>query len=385
MLLILMLFAAALFYILQKVIFHKNYKKGLQVKINFENNYIEEGQVSELKEVIENRKLLPLPVVHVSFQTGNGLKFQVQENINVTDTTSKREVFSILWNQRITRRIAFIGVKRGHYKVKTADINVYNFLMTDQYYLEIPQDTECYVYPKHIPTERLNILMQRIYGIMPSRERLYEDPLQFGGIREYAPGDDRKRINWKASAKGQNLMVNIYDSSLAGNVTIFLDISDKSIWKQEKLAEEGTRLTAALSNRILKAGGDVTVYTNAYGETEGETISVSAGKNPDKIHEINRKMAEVNLQKGYEEFPETLQRAEESMVKTNGIFLLISKNRKGRYGELLKIYAQECSRQAMGIRISCMHIVPYHKSITGEEDVFVPVEGVYEVMWEVEA
>lgn len=79
----------------------------------------------------------------------------------------------------------------------TTDVNVYNFLLTDQYYLEMPQDTELYVYPKHIPIERLNILMQRIYGTISARERLYEDFLQFAGIREYASGDDRKSLQRK--------------------------------------------------------------------------------------------------------------------------------------------------------------------------------------------
>lgn len=385
MLLILMFLAAALFYYIQKVIFRKNYKKGLQVKINFQDNYIEEGSSSSLKEVIENRKLLPLPVVHVSFQTGNGLKFQSQENINITDNTSKREVFSVLWNQRITRKLPVTGVKRGRYKVKTADVNVYNFLMTDQYYIEMPQNTELYVYPKHIPTERLNILMQRIYGIIPDRERLYEDPLQFAGIREYAPGDDRKRINWKASAKGQHLMVNMYDSSLAGNVTIFLDVSDKGIWKQEKLTEEGIRLTAAISMRLLKIGGEVSVYTNAYGETEGKTIGIPAGKNPDKVHEINRNMAEINLSKGYEELWETFQRAVDDIPSSSGVFLLISKNRKEKYGELLKTYAGKCSEHSMGLPISCMHIIPHHKNTTGGEETFPAVEGVHEILWEVES
>lgn len=385
MLLIFMLLAAALFYYIQKMIFRKNYKKGLQVKINFQDKYIEEGASSVLKEVIENRKILPLPVVHVSFQTGNGLKFQSEENINITDNTSKREVFSVLWNQKITRKLPVIGVKRGRYKVKTADVNVYNFLMTDQYYLEIPQDTELYVYPKHIPTERLNILMQRIYGIIPNRERLYEDPLQFAGIREYAPGDDKKRINWKASAKAQNLMVNMYESSVAGNVTVFLDISDKGIWKQEKLTEEGIRLAAAISVRILKMGGEVAVYTNAYGEAEGKTICIPCGKNFDKVHEINRSMAEIKLSNGYEDLSETFQKATNDISKTGGIFLLISKNRKEKYGELLKIYAQKCSGSSIGCQISCMHIIPYHKDITGEEEAIPAVEGVREIMWEVES
>lgn len=385
MLLVLMFCTAALFYFLQKMIFRKKYKKGLQVKIDFGDYYIEEGEKSVIKEVIENRKLLPLPVVHVSFQTGKGLQFESQENTMVTDTTGKREVFSILWNQRITRTIAFIGVKRGHFKIKTADITIYDFLMTDKYYLEMPQNTEIYVYPRHIPTDRLNILMQKIYGMLMSRDRLYEDPLQFSGIREYAQGDEWKKINWKASAKGQNLMVNTYDSSFAGNVTIFLDVSDKGIWKQENLAEEGIRLVSSLAGRILKSGADVVVYTNAYGEKEKQPISVLAGKSTDKLHQIHRKMAEINLSKGYEELTETFQRATKNISKGIGVFLLISKNRKENYGELLKAYARECSGQSELICNSCMHIIPYHKSITGEEEEFSSVEGVHEILWEVKS
>lgn len=384
MLLVLMLISAALFYYIQKLVFRKNYKKGLQVKINFEDNYIEEGARSGLKEVIENRKLLPLPVVHVSFQTGNGLEFQAQENINITDTISKREVFSVLWNQRITRRLPILGVRRGHYTVKTADVNVYNFLMTDKYYLEFPQATELYVYPKHISAKRLNMLLERIYGTVSARERLYEDPLQFAGIREYAYGDDRKKINWKASAKAQHLYVNLYDSQLTSNVTIFLDVSDKGIWKQEKLTEEGIRLAAALSLRILKAGGRVSLYTNAYGETTGETVCVLGENNLEKYHEINRKLAEINLLKGYEELAETFQKTADKLSDTSGIYLLISKNKKEKYGELLKIYGDEHLKNNKKHQISYIHVIPYHKSITKEEEVFAPAEGVHEIMWEVE-
>ena len=384
MLLILMLISAVLFFNIQKVVFRKNCKKGLQVKINFEDKYIEEGAVSALKEVIENRKVLPLPVVHVSFQTGKGLKFQSQENVYITDTTGRREVFSMLWNQRITRRLMFMGNKRGHYMVKSADVNLYDFLMTNQYYLELPQDTDFYVYPRHIPTERLNLLMERIYGMVSSRERFYEDPLQFAGIREYAPGDDRKKINWKASARGQQLYVNMYDSNMAFQVTIFLDVSDKGIWKQEELTEEGIRLATALSARILKAGGQVAVYTNAYGETDGETVSISCESKQDKYHEINQKMAQIQLSKGYEELEKTFQTAMDKQMGNHGIFVLISKNRKENYGELLKTYGERCLEKGRKTQISYMHIIPYHKSITGEEETFTPVEGVHEVMWEVE-
>lgn len=380
MLLILMILAGAIAYWIQKIIFYKNYAKGVKVKIEFQTECIEEGGSSYVTEVIENRKYLPLPVVHVSFQTGNGIQFETLENINVTDNTSRRDVFSLLWNQRITRKLKFFGVKRGHYRIKTADINVYSFLMTDKYYLELPQSTEIYVYPKQISCERLNILMQRIWGMMQSNERLYEDPLRFAGIREYDITDDMKRINWKASAKGQQLMVNVYDSCVASDVYIFLDVSDKGIWKQEELAEEGIRLTSSLSEKILKSGSKVTVYTNGYvGEQKSEAVvsEVSGG-----IHSINRMLAEIQLQKGTVKVEKMFQQAQRKIAATSCVFLLISKNQQEGYGELLRLYADKISGSKGSV--ACIQIIPYHKSITGEDIVVSKIEGVQQILWEAE-
>lgn len=380
MLLILMILAGAIAYWLQKLVFRKNFAKGVSVKIDFQTEYIEEGGSSYVTEVIENRKYLPLPVVHVSFQTGNGIQFETSENINITDNTSRRDVFSLLWNQRITRKLKFFGGKRGHYKVKTADVNIYNFLMTDKYYLELPQSTEIYVYPKQISCEKLNILMQRIWGMMQSNERLYEDPLRFAGIREYDITDDMKRINWKASARGQELMVNTYDSCVSSNVYIFLDVSDKGIWKQEELAEEGIRLTSSLAGKLLKSGSKVTVYTN--GSIREQETEPTVSKSSEEIHNINRMLSEIRLQKNTAE-PETMfQQAQREISGTSCIFLLISKDQKGDCGNLLRFYADKISGSRGSI--PCIQIIPYHKSITGEETVVSKTEGVQQILWEAE-
>lgn len=380
MLLILMILAGAAFYWLQNTIFRKNYARGVKVKIEFQAEYIEEGGSACVTEVIENRKYLPLPVVHVSFQTGNGIQFETLENINVTDNTSRRDVFSLLWNQRITRKLKFFGIKRGHYQVKTADINVYNFLMTDKYYLELPQNTEIYVYPKQISCEKLDILMQRIWGMMQSNEKLYEDPLRFAGIREYDITDDMKRINWKASVRGQELMVNVYDSCVSSNVYIFLDVSDKGIWKQEELAEEGIRLTSSLSGKLLKSGSKVTVYTNgSVREQEGE---MEVSKSGEGIHSINRMLSEIQLQKNTAEPEVMFQQAQREINETSCVFLLISKDQKEGYGNLLRSYADKISGSKGSI--TCIQIIPYHKSITGEETVVSKAEGVQQILWEAE-
>lgn len=380
MLLILMLLAAAIAYYIQKMMFQKNFHKGLCAKVTFETSYIEEGGSASIKEVIENKKWMPLPVVHMSFRTGNGISFGNLENINVSDTTSRREVFSLLWNQRITRRLEFTGIRRGHYYIKTADVNVYNFLMTRNYYMEFPQDTQLYVYPKHIPTDRLNILMERIFGMLESRQKFYEDPLNFAGIREYAPGDEMKRVNWKASAKSSELMVNVYDSVMAQKVTICLDLSDKGIWKQQKLAEEAIRITASLCQRLLKAGAQVAVYSNGVLGTTGENLKIPYGKDPQKVHRILRALSDLQLSKDTKSVEEMFAQASKETEGKNGVFLLISKNLEEGYGKFMKEVVQGNKGE-----FSCMHVIPYHRSLTGEQPPLEVIEGVQQMLWEVEA
>lgn len=380
MLLLLMFLAAAIAYEIQNQVFRHWYEKGLAVKVTFQKDYIEEGQQAQLYEVIENRKWMPLPVIHVSFHTGNGLEFKNQKNINVSDTTSRREVFSLLWNQRITRKLIFQGKKRGHYYIQTADINVYNFLMTRKYYLEQKQHTEIYVYPKHIPTDRIQVLLQRIYGMQQAQDRFYEDVLSFAGIREYVPGDEQKRINQKASAKTGKLMVNVYDSIKAQKVVILLEVSDKGIWKQQKLAEEGIALAASLSRRLLEAGGDVALYSN--GRAQGKPIAIPYGKEFGKLHTIYRCLSDMDLSKEEQNPQEMIEQAVTDTKGSASVYLLISKNIAEGYSTLLKERVQQENKNNIGSL--CMQVILRHPSLTKVAEEIPMVRGVEHLVWEVE-
>ena len=46
---------------------------------------------------------------------------------------------------------------------------------------------------------------------------------EFRGIREYSPGDDPRRINWKASARRDDPLVNEYDSASDVVTTVYFD------------------------------------------------------------------------------------------------------------------------------------------------------------------
>lgn len=378
MLLILMLFAGIIAYVLQNLIFHLVYQKGFGARIKFHTNYVDYEEEGYLTEVIENRKWFPLPVLHVSFRTKTGLEFENTENMVVSDTTVRREVFSLLWNQRVTRKLNFRGSVRGHYFIQSAEINVYNLLMTKDYYIELPQNTDLYVYPKQVNTEKLNLLISSVYGTIQTRQRYQEDMLSFAGIREYRAGDEMKRINWKASAKGEDLLVNLYDSMASLKCCIILDVSDKGIWKELELAEEGISLTSSLAGRILKQGGDVAVYSNAAMALDAfrNQVQIPMGRDAYKLHSINESLAEVDVNRETVELTELIEQL--NVNEQANCYVLISKNESQGYGT--KILEKLRGEKIAG---NVLHIVLKKCSITGAEYEPVQEAGVEKLLWEV--
>lgn len=63
--LILLLLGLLLAFLLQRIIYEKNWKKRLDVTLKFQDSWIYEGEKSALKEVVKNDKLLPIPALEV--------------------------------------------------------------------------------------------------------------------------------------------------------------------------------------------------------------------------------------------------------------------------------------------------------------------------------
>lgn len=63
-------------------------------------------------------------------------------------------------------------------------------------------------------------------GVLEGRRGMVEDPFAFAGMREYDGTDPMNRINWKASARSGNLMVNLQNSTYSPRVACFVDVED---------------------------------------------------------------------------------------------------------------------------------------------------------------
>jgi uncharacterized protein (DUF58 family) len=78
--------------------------------------------------------------------------------------------------------------------------------------------------------------------------------MEFFSIREYIPGDQIKRINWKASARSGKLMANQYMSELGGDVVIAVDLRNQAVisLNGESTDIYSRRAAGTLSYKLLR-------------------------------------------------------------------------------------------------------------------------------------
>lgn len=103
--------------------------------------------------------------------------------------------------------------------------------------------------------------------IRPPVSKPWPSGLEFYGMREYKPGDDLRRIVWRASARTGKIMVREAEQGITDKITVILD-TDRGSHSRDgdglsESFEAGVRAAASLAVRHLREGYEVKVETNA--------------------------------------------------------------------------------------------------------------------------
>ena len=346
----------ALVFAVQKVLYRKNWFKGLETEMYFSRDYIECGENAELIEVISNRKFLPLPVLHLKFSIDKSLKFLDKKNSQVTDLYHKNELFSIMGYQRITRKLEFTGTLRGVVGVKNASIIVRDFFMTDTYARSLRAFDNIYIFPKKMNTEKFDYFYRGILGEIEAKRSMVEDSMTFRGVREYQPFDPFRAVNWKQSAKAGELMVNMYGYTTDCRVRILLNLDNEYMIETDKLLEEAISLVSSFADSLLKKGISVSVRTNGK-DAEGKLLpEVPEGTDRKHSVTIDRMLTEICSSEGKDMF---LDMIKEECSNTNRdlFYLIVSPYGKSDMVELLDALKDEGA--SIHLVVPCYDEYPY--------------------------
>jgi uncharacterized protein (DUF58 family) len=93
----------------------------------------------------------------------------------------------------------------------------------------------------------------------PGRRRspLAGSSMEFADYRRYAPGDDFRRIDWRAYARLERLFLRVFEAEENLTVTVLIDCSDSMQHGKPSKASLATTLAAALSYIALKCEDSV--------------------------------------------------------------------------------------------------------------------------------
>jgi uncharacterized protein (DUF58 family) len=103
--------------------------------------------------------------------------------------------------------------------------------------------------------------------IRPPVSKPWPSGLEFYGMREYTPGDDLRRIVWRASARTGKIMVREAEQGITDQITVMLD-TDRAHHSRDgeglsESFEAGIRVAGSLGVRHLREGYQVKTETNA--------------------------------------------------------------------------------------------------------------------------
>ena len=158
-----------------------------------------------------------------------------------------------------------LQTKRGCYVLSTVHVAASDLLgLSQRTTLLVPQNEgsgQLIVLPHVARLHRLAIRPRRTRGHAgPVPARLGGSGTDFYGVREYQPGDPRRWINWRASARHDSgLFTNQFEQERIANVGLILDARARSDVRagSDSLFEHAIQATASLADAFLQDGNRV--------------------------------------------------------------------------------------------------------------------------------
>jgi len=232
-----------------------------------------EGETVEIETAIENRGSR-VELVHVMDSLPWGLRLVEGATEEVRELAAGE-----------TARLRYLAqARRGLYPLPTVRIEAEDLLGYTTWNDDLPCPSPLVVVPRFETLSGIGISPRRTLPQSgTARSRRGGAGIEFFGTREYRPGDEIRRINWKASARLSELVVTEFEEERAADVAVVLDVRDRAYPGEEApdLLDCAARASATLCQAFLTQGHRVGlllygayldwVYPG-YGRQHGESI-----------------------------------------------------------------------------------------------------------------
>lgn len=247
---------------------------------------------------VANRKPLPLASVEVRDEypeamTGGGEEFAFGGRVGK---------LGLEWNtsagawERVSREIELECPERGVYELGPAvlrsgdPLGVFPSERVDE------RLTRVIVYPRTVPLDELGLPSRRPFGDRPQGLRIFEDPSRIAGLRDYAPGDSLRRVDWKATARLGKLQSRVYDPTSSHQLLVCLNTQTVfPAWSGflPELLEQSIVVAASLAREAYDRRYAVGLLANSSAPDTDQTVRIAPGRRPEQLVRVLEALAVV--------------------------------------------------------------------------------------------
>jgi len=187
-------------------------------------------------------------------------------------------------------------VERGEYYFGNLNVYVSSFLKIVSRRYKFQENELVAVFPSYIQMKKYEFLAMsnRLTKFGLKKIRRIGHTLEFEQIKNYIAGDDVRTINWKATAKRSQLMVNQYQDEKSQPIYSIIDIGRvmKMPFEELKLIDYAINSTLAFSNIALRKNDKAGLLTFA---KKVDTI-IAASNKKTHLNTINDALYNITTQ-----------------------------------------------------------------------------------------
>lgn len=184
---------------------------------------------------------------------------------------------SLKAGQKKTLQYHLRPIERGEYQFGALNVFAQTALGLASRRFRFSQDKTVAVYPSFMQMYKYELIAisNRLQEFGVKKIRKLGSSMEFEQIRNYVQGDDYRDINWRATARRNDLMVNQYEDEKSQSVYCLIDKGRvmKMPFEQLSLLDYAINATLVVSNIAIKKGDKAGLLS--FAETPDPILSAS--------------------------------------------------------------------------------------------------------------
>lgn len=257
------------------------------------------GERVPLTIEVENDKALPLSWLRLEdpwpFAVGPEEQDQLAPS-HLPDQGFLTNVFNLRWFETKRRSYSLLFRRRGVYPVGPVRMQSGDIFGMYERGISIGRAEYLTVFPELLPIETLDLPERDPFGDQRSRRRIFEDPNQPMGVRDYRPEDGFRRVHWPATARTGELQVKVYQPTAARVAVVCMNASTfQRHWEgvYPDLLERLISVSATLANHFIEEGYQVGLISNSSLAHSDRPFNIPPGRSPRQLGRLLGALAGV--------------------------------------------------------------------------------------------